>query len=172
MTEERFWDIIAASRRGIAGDAEGFMDAQAESLSTLLGSLAPKDVRSFDQHFSKKMQDAYTWDLWGAAHVIASGCSDDGFSDFRAWLISMGRAAYYDALKDPESLVGPAGGSTVEDVFFEEFQNVASAVYEELTGNEMPDPPEEMPSSPVGQRWSSDAELRARFPRLVAAFAA
>ncbi|EKC76209.1 hypothetical protein LEA_04821 [human gut metagenome] len=32
------------------------------------------------------------------------GCSDDGFIDFRAWLIAQGKEVYMNALRDPDTL--------------------------------------------------------------------
>ena len=42
--------------------------------------------------------------LWTAASLMCDGCSDDGFTDFRAWLIAQGKDAYMSALADPDSL--------------------------------------------------------------------
>ena len=64
---------------------------------------------------------AYRWDSWAAAYSIGSGCSDDGFTDFRYFLISMGREVFERALADPESLLSVARAPGVEDVFFGDF---------------------------------------------------
>jgi hypothetical protein len=39
--------------------------------------------------------------------LINGGMSDDGFTDFRYWLISRGRDVYERALADPDSLTCP-----------------------------------------------------------------
>ena len=59
------------------------------------------------------------------------GCSDDGFIDFRAWLIAQGREVYFAALADPDSLadVVPYG-----DCRFEQLSYVGDYAYEQLTG--------------------------------------
>ena len=67
-------------------------------------------------------------------------CSDDGFIDFRAWLIAQGREVYLAALKDPDSLadVEPYGNCC-----FESLSYVGDATYRQLTGedvNENADP--------------------------------
>jgi len=76
----------------------------------------------------------------------------------------MGQSVFEDALVDPESLVGPASDSSVEDVFFMEIGVVALDVYEELTNEEL-DVPIEYPDSLVGAQ-SPAGELANRFPRL------
>ena len=54
---------------------------------------------------------AYQYGLWNAASIMCNGCSDDGFIDFRGWLIAQGRDIYFGALKDPDSLADvPAYG--------------------------------------------------------------
>ena len=56
--------------------------------------------------------------MWGAAYVIEDGCSDDCFRDFRNYVISLGRASYSAALRNPDSLAAvaqdeePADGRT------------------------------------------------------------
>lgn len=59
------------------------------------------------------------------------GCSDDGFIDFRAWLIAQGKEVYLNALRDPDTLaeVEPYG-----DCCFECMSYVGDYAYEQLTG--------------------------------------
>ena len=51
------------------------------------------------------LDKAYVATLWDAADIIGCGCSDDGFWDFRGWLIAQGQKVYENALSDPESLL-------------------------------------------------------------------
>ncbi len=115
------------------------MDAQCRLFEKLLGELAPDEVVAFQRAFDDRMREACRWDLWGAACIIEEGCSDDGFTDFRSWLISMGRDVFESALRDPESLVDVASADGVEVCSFEEFQYIPGQVYEELTHEELPD---------------------------------
>lgn len=50
-----------------------------------LSKLPKNDARVFLGLFDSMMDRAYSWPLWGAVYVINSGCSDDTFSDFRAY---------------------------------------------------------------------------------------
>src|SRR5262245_22449335 len=109
MTEEAFWHIIEQSRREFdPALRDGNMDRQAELLREVLSELPADDVQAFRSVFSELHHRAYRWDLWGAAYVIGGGCSDDGFMDFRDWLISMGRDVYEEALSAPASLAAVA----------------------------------------------------------------
>jgi hypothetical protein len=172
MDVEQFWKIIDSSRRGLDPEqVEGSMEQQAEELRELLMKLPPEQIVDFRNHFVEQMNAAYRWDLWGAAYIIAGGCSDDGFMDFRSWLISMGRAAFEAALADPESLIDIADAPGVEDVFFEALSYVPAQAYEELTGHGLPDYKGQAPSAPAGERWSEDeSDLQRRFPRLWARY--
>lgn len=117
------------------------------------------------------MNIAYRWDLWGAAYIIAGGCSDDGFVDFRSWLISMGRHVFESAIENAESLADVADGPGVEDVFFEGFINIPDQVYEQLTGSEIPEHAGHSLGEPAGSRWSSEGDdLQRRFPKLWAKY--
>ncbi len=166
MNAEHFWQIIDSSRsRFDPARAEGNMEQQLAELRDALLRLPPGEVVDFANHFRSQMNRAYHWDLWGAAYIIAGGCSDDGFEDFRSWLISMGRRVFEDALSNPESLLDVADAPGVEDVFFEAFSHVPAQVHEERTGRELPPYPRAVPTVPSGERWSED-ELHQRFPRL------
>ncbi|QRK09060.1 DUF4240 domain-containing protein [Archangium violaceum] len=107
----------------------------------------------------------------GAAYLIAGGCSDDGFTDFRSWLISMGRRVFENALSNAESLIEVVDAPGLEDIFFEEFRYVPEQAYEELTGHEIPTYEEPTPVDPVGEKWSEEeGNLARRFPKLWARY--
>ena len=62
---------------------------------------------------------------------METGCSDDGFSDFRMWLIAQGKEVYLNALKDPDSLSGvtPYGYCSFESLGY-----ISSQVYSAMKG--------------------------------------
>ena len=172
MNLDQFWQVIESSRSKFdPTHAEGNMEQQLEELRELLTALPPEEIVEFYNRFREQMNAAYHWDLWGTAYLIAGGCSDDGFTDFRSWLISQGRRAFERALSDPESLLDIAGAPGIEDVFFEEFAYVPAQVYEEKTGRELPAPVETAPTDPAGEPWSEEGDdLQRRFPRLWARY--
>jgi hypothetical protein len=169
MDEAEFWGIIETGK----DESDGTFDGRADALAEKLATLSPDKIAGFERVYTSLKYKAYTWDLWGAAYVIGGGCSDDGFSDFRSWLISMGRHTFENAMRDPESLVdveiGPDGE---EDSSFEEFAYVAARVYEEKTGKDFPiDAGLAHPDEPSGEAWDEDAEVLAqRFPKLSAKY--
>lgn len=168
MNTDQFWNIIEASRRRFDPlHASGNMERQSEDLRRLLLELTPEQIIGFRDRFREQMDVAFRWDLWGAAYIIASGCSNDGFVYFRHWLISMGQRVFQAVLADPESLAGAADTPGVEDVFFEEFAYVPAEAYEEATGRELPPYTGAIQQLPKGEPWSSAGDdLKRRFPKL------
>jgi hypothetical protein len=165
MDKLTFWELIDDTRR----QAEGDLDAHVELLRERLQALEPADIIQFDKIFREYWTRAYAWDLWGAAYIIGGGCSDDGFLDFRGWLISKGERAYEYALKDPESLIKVVKDED-DDCQYEGFQYVASQAWENKTGKGMDDFPDSGlhdPREPSGQAWAEDSDdLERRFPKL------
>lgn len=100
----------------------------------------------------------------GAAYVINGGCSDDGFIDFRSWLIAQGKAVYDAALADPESL---AGHITEGFAAFEEIAYVPIEVFEAKHDEDWPGANGGFPNTPEGARWEED-DLDRLFPKLTA----
>lgn len=168
MTNDAFWSLIAQSRSASDGDK----DAQVEALQSALSQIPPADILDFQRIFDACVDQAYRWDLWGAAYIIRGGCSDDAFIDFRSWLISMGRSIFEGAMADPDSLADVENGPDAEeDAFFEEFAYVASQVYEEVASGEMPHGQRNPPSEPAGDPWKEEGDdLQIRFPRLWAKY--
>ncbi|WP_224249083.1 DUF4240 domain-containing protein [Hyalangium gracile] len=86
MDSEKFWRIVMSSRSSFRPtQVDGNMEQQLEELRALLLALPPEEIVEFRNFLLAQMDAAFHWDLWGAAYLIAEGCSDDGFTDFRAW---------------------------------------------------------------------------------------
>jgi len=168
MDESEFWSIVESSK----AESDGGFEHRAETLVARLSALPPEKIIEFQRVFGSLQDRAYSWDLWGAAYVINGGCSDDGFSDFRSWLISMGRKTYESALSDPESLAEiTLGDGGEEDASFEVFAYAAAEAYEASTGDELPHPERNFPNEPSGERWEEgEEELAGRYPKLFAKY--
>ena len=164
VDNKQFWSIIEKSSEHAASG----QDAQVAALRELLQELTVDEIVGFQRCYDERMIGSYHWDLWGAAYVIRGGCSDDGFQDFRSWLISKGESVYREALRDPETL--DAAIVDDDDCQFEEFQYVASQVWEQKTRKDLsrfPTLDSEYPESPSGQEWSEEGDdLQRRFPKL------
>jgi hypothetical protein len=99
MDIDTFWELIRKSRRGATQDCEQIT----ENLTARLEKLEPAEIISFDEHMGNLLDQAYRWDLWAVAYIINGGCSDDGFLDFRGWLIAQGKEFFEQVMADPET---------------------------------------------------------------------
>lgn len=138
MDEKVFWRIIEESKLHSSSNQQ-----QEERMIVELSKLAAEDVREFAVIFQTKMLELYRNDLWAIAYIINHGCSNDGFTEFRAWLICQGREFYGQTINRPE-FVGeqvPAEASTIDAddslSTCHSFDLIASSVYEEKTGYDM-----------------------------------
>jgi hypothetical protein len=167
MTREEFWRIVEASRAATSkSPRDGYMDRQRRQLVQVLSSLPPAEIVAFRDELLALRGEAYRWDLWGVAELIANGCGDDAFSDFRDWLISRGRETYERALADPATVDAERAESDVEDIFFEGFASAPNEAYENATGKAMPLSKVKRPVSPAGTPWDDRSDLQERFPEL------
>ena len=128
INQDSFWDLIHEAKNACGQD----MDAMLAYLKDRLVSMGPTQAQNFHDiiHVYEDLADKFG--LWDAAGIMKEyGCSDDGFIDFRAWLIAQGREVYFAALADPDSLadVVPYG-----DCRFEQLSYVGDYAYEQLTG--------------------------------------
>lgn len=128
INKESFWDLIHEAKNACGQD----MDAMLAYLKDRLVSMGHAQAQNFHDiiHVYEDLADKFG--LWDAAGIMKEyGCSDDGFIDFRAWLIAQGREVYFAALADPDSLadVVPYG-----DCRFEQLSYVGDYAYEQLTG--------------------------------------
>ncbi len=129
INKDTFWTLISQAKEHCGQDQDAFT----QWLTARLMELGPEQALNFD-HILHGYQDlAYKYGLWNAASIMCDGCTDDGFIDFRCWLIAQGREVYMAALKDPDSLadVLAYGGCCFESLGY-----VGDYAYEKLTGQD------------------------------------
>lgn len=129
INKDTFWVLIGQAKEQCGQD----MDAFAQWLEDRLMEMSPEQVLNFDNIVHGYRDLAYKYGLWAAAAILCDGCTDDGFVDFRGWLIAQGREVYMAALKDPDSLTDvPA----CDDYYFESLGYVGDLTYAKLTGRD------------------------------------
>lgn len=186
MDSTEFWQLIDAARArtgpGVPFD---------EALVDVLAAHSPREILEYQERFDEFHWALYRWEIWAAAHIIGDGCSDDGFIDFRAGVVSLGRTWYErvvaapDSLADHPAVVAAAAAEDVDavlgDAVFDELVNYAAPyAFERLTGDRedfyeaWEAYAEALPTSAradLGERFAfEDAELHRRLPRLAALF--
>jgi hypothetical protein len=179
MAEERFWSLIEQSRglvdRSQAANGDAFHELQTQHLSDLLSALSPEEIVAFDIRATYYSVRAYRWDLWDAAYWAHGGCSDDGFTDFRDNLISLGQEAFTRILSHPDDLADVIDRPDVPYLLGEGFGYTAGKVYQQRTGRDIQEHFSNYPTAPedpLGERIDLDDEddVRQHFPKLYAKF--
>lgn len=171
MDEAAFWKIVAKSLETLSETSlvQPARDTQVQALTHALRSLPLKDVIAFQRAFSLLMAQANRWDLMRIALLIEGCCGDDGFREFRYWLVSRGKVDFYDVLEHPDCLAEMAHRNGSEVTFFPEFGTVAQDVYEERTGSDSP-PSYDISflrQKPGGEKFEpTPQEFQERFPKL------
>ena len=127
MNKETFWNLIAAAKERCGEDKE----AAADWIKEQLLFMGAQQALDFHNLIHAYRDHAGQYGLWCAGDILCDGLSDDGFMDFRAWLIAQGRETYMAALADPDSL---AEVKRYGDCTFESLSYVGDKAYEELTG--------------------------------------
>ena len=99
MSKDAFWALIQAAKTACGQD----LNAMEDYLREQLVSMGPAAAKKFHDILQTYEDLADQYGLWDAVSVIKEyGCSDDGFIDFRAWLIAQGKEVYMNALRDPD----------------------------------------------------------------------
>ncbi|MEU4245276.1 DUF4240 domain-containing protein [Actinoplanes sp. NPDC026619] len=174
MRTDDFWAVIGrATADRPATPAEVAKRAAAD-----LATHDPEEIVAWARHLDKVMVASGTQDLWAAAYLINGGCSDEGFDNFRGWLIAHGRDAVAGSVKSPDALADmPAVQAAADNgaVFeAEEVLTIAAEAYRQATGSEMPawEAPATRPDSADLWDFDNEEEMQRRLPRLSALFLA
>ena len=171
MDYDQFWHLVDSTR--------GQPD-RAERLAKLLEAHSPEEIIRFRLLYDDLIHRANNVDLWGAAHQINSGCSDDGFYYFREALIARGRPVFEAAVRDPDSLADVvAEGEEVEETeglgnapmmaWTAKTAGTEEAFYEAVDNADVRT---DRGDAEEGEWWDfeDEEEVRHRLPRLAAKF--
>ena len=166
MEIDRFWGFVAQARQVATEPYE-----IAKRTSELLARRTPEEIIGAHQTLWTLMAASYRTDLWGAAHLINDGASDDGFEAFRGWLITQGRDVFNRAVADPDSLADhPAVIERDDDLECEDMLDVAGEAYRAVTGDDLPANSYTIRYPELDLDWDFDDTEQARqhLPRLSA----
>ena len=127
VNPDTFWTLLAEAKRVCGQD----LNVSAKWIEDQFLAMELRQALNFHDIFHAWLDLAEQYGLWTAAAVMERGCSDDGFIDFRAWLIAQGKDVYLAALRDPDTLaeVEPYGGCS-----FAALCCAGCDAYEKLTG--------------------------------------
>ncbi|CAM3771368.1 MULTISPECIES: DUF4240 domain-containing protein [Pseudoalteromonas] len=167
LSSSEFWQLVTVE------DKTAEPESVSERLKSLLSDLTDDQLIEFDKQFSICMRQSYTWELFGAAFVMA-GCNDDyGFSEFRCWLISRGEAAFNAALENPDSLAECTPVYHLNEQpypYLDEYDLIAGLLYEARNDDELPFVPSGL-EQPKGKRFKDKAKfLKLAYPQLFAKY--
>lgn len=117
LTEDKFWKVIQRAKRKQSKTYT--YDEVVNTLSKALEPLSDIELFEFNHHLIFFRHKAYTIGLRICHYIVMGGGGDDGFMDFREWLISRGKTLYYKALENA-------------DVLYKEFPKVKDIPYIEI----------------------------------------
>jgi hypothetical protein len=167
MTRDQFWELIDAARSVAMFDRARLPGALRDELA----EMDEDELLAFIRHFQDLRIESFRQDLFAAAWIAGGGASDDDFSDFRDWLITLGREAFEDALHDPQRILDHAEPADLRDPFDADVATTIYDVLDEVTGSREPPPDavRRQPPHPAGRPWRPE-DLPRRFPRLWRAY--
>jgi Protein of unknown function (DUF4240) len=171
---EQFWELIEDARRQVPDATNS--QAVAGRATALLSVHPLEEIVAAGPVLRKLLAESYRAPLWAAAYMINGGCSNDGFDDFRGWLIVQGRARFERIVTDPDALadlpVIRAERPAAERFECEGMLYIASMAYWQATGEDYPDCVFTIRDPDLDPGWDFDfsdrTEMRRRLPRLAA----
>jgi len=160
MTDQQFWDVIDAA------------DSDIDELVDILTDLPPAMIVAFENHVRQRFMASFREELWGAAYLMKGGCTDEGFDNFRCWLIGQGQDIFEKALDDPDSLA--ALGPLESEPEWPLLLGAADEAYEESQGTSIQEAPGvkgvKFPDMGSTIDFDDEAAMRKRYPRLFAVY--
>jgi len=132
MNKEIFWQLINEAREICKNNIEGMT----EELENKLYKMPLDEVKQFSAIFDTYHKAAYGDGLASIANLMNHEMlTDDGFIDFRNWLIAQGKDVYMQSMKNPEILAEKADQHIQGWYEFETFGYVGNRVIEAMTGD-------------------------------------
>ena len=132
IDKDTFWQMIDESRE-MCGK---FSKKMAGILQKKLESCSLDNAKKFCGIYNLYHKAADRDGIADIANTMNNGMlTDDGFIDFRAWLIAQGKETYMQAMKSPEILAEKSENSLGGYYFFETFGYVGMNAVEKMTGD-------------------------------------
>ncbi|MEV4279998.1 DUF4240 domain-containing protein [Actinoplanes xinjiangensis] len=161
--DSTFWSAVEAARARAGGDPE----AMAEVLEVEFAKADDETLRTFQRELVDASRRLYTWRHWDAAEMICGYASDDVFTDWRSWVITLGRKTFARVIENPDNLADVADLSEACEGGAEIFGAAISGIYFERHGyTDETFPILEPFESPKGERVTDHEAIRRSMPRL------
>ena len=174
MRTDDFWAVIDRA----TADRPGSPDEVARRATAELAGRDPDEIVAWGRHLHKVLAASGQEDLWAAAYLINGGCAEEGFDNFRGWLIANGRDVVARAVREPDSLAdlpSVRAAATTGAVFeAEAVLTIAEQAHQQATGTELPprETPRTRPDPAMLWDFDNEDEMQKRLPRLSALFLA
>lgn len=122
MNKDQFWESIDTVIVAYPDhDRESHMNIIIEKLL----NYSLDDIVDWQMMLEEYCNAAYRPEVWSAGQVLGADYTGEGFIDFACWLVSRGKEAYMDALRDPATMFAiPLNG---ESPNFKQFRFTAYA---------------------------------------------
>ena len=121
MDRNMFWGVIDSVN---AGGTYPDQEIQRCRLTAALEKHTMEELLDWQLILEEYMQSACRQDILAAAAARGVPCLEDGFSQFRAWLIAGGEEMYRNILQEPDCLADLPGNG---DAF--QFKELTLAAY-------------------------------------------
>jgi hypothetical protein len=131
MTRNDFWKLVDR----LIGKTRGNLERFETAVDAHLKSLAAEEIEDFARHYGELQNEANTSGVLEAAYIIGCCESNDGFMDFRRWIVLQGRTAFHKIIQDPDYLGSYDRKSDPVEQWYCEYD--PSRAYEEATGKEL-----------------------------------
>ena len=164
MDEATFWEIVEDARR----DADGDPEVMGEALASRFSDAEDETLKGFQTRLVEAHSRLYTWQHGAAAEMICGFVSDDVFTDWRSWVITLGRDTYEQVVREPDNLAEVDDLSGGCDGLSEFFGAAVAGIWFDRHGYETDFPILEPTAPPAGDKVIDPTAIRAAMPRLSA----
>lgn len=125
MDKDAFWRIIDEVNQDVPDRNPVHIETATHNILCFKES---QDIAAWSNHLDYYRDLADTVGMYAAACCLNDEMTDEGFADFRMWLISQGKDIYLAALKNPDSLAEM--GIPLNTAKFESYAYVALDAYD------------------------------------------
>lgn len=164
MDEDGFWRVVEDARQATDGDPY----AMAEWLQAGLADADSETLRTFQEQLVAASTRLYTWRHQAAAEMVCGFASADVFTDWRSWVVTLGRDRFTRVAENPDALADVDDLSGGCDAGGEFFGAAVSSLYYTRHGFEGDFPLLETVEAPAGEPYADAAAARAALPNLSA----